>query len=224
MKNKSRSNNKNKKPWPTDAAMKQVYEKQLWGTNGTLYYSGQGSHDPYIVAPYIKAIRAFLDTFKNKMRICDLGCGDHNIGSYLTMYASSYTGVDIVPDLILHNNLKYGGDLVNFVHLDIAQDDLPQADIVILRQVLQHLSNSEILQIISKLYQYKYLVLTEHLPNGDFIPNLDIISGQGIRLKKNSGVVLTTTPFNLTYKKATELISTVLPTNKGKIKTTCYEF
>jgi len=65
---------------------------------------------------------------------------------------------------------------------------LPKADCVILRQVLQHLSNEEIKNILAKLYNYKYLILTEHLPLRDFIPNEDIISGQGIRIKHNSGV------------------------------------
>ena len=33
-----------KKPWPTKAAMEQVYQLNLWGANETKFYSGEGSH------------------------------------------------------------------------------------------------------------------------------------------------------------------------------------
>ena len=46
--------------------------------------------------------------------------------------------------------------------------------------------------------KYKYLVITEHLPeNQEFVPNIDMDSGPFIRLDKNSGVDLTKNPFNL---------------------------
>ena len=54
--------------------------------------------------------------------------------------------------------------------MNIVKDNLPSADCIILRQVLQHLSNAEVQQIITKLSAYKYIILTEHLPNGNFNP------------------------------------------------------
>jgi hypothetical protein len=223
MKKKITNNKRIKKPWPTQRAMNQVYKNQLWGTNGTTFYSGEGSHDPVIVQPYIQALNGFLRSFKQPLSICDLGCGDFNIGKQISVSASSYIGIDIVPDLVTYCHDNYANDHCSFLYSDIAKDELPSADVAILRQVLQHLSNEEILQIIPKLYSYKYLVLTEHLPLEAFIPNADIISGQGIRLKKKSGVVLTAAPFDLNYKSATELVSTELLENKGMIKTICYE-
>ena len=75
---------------------------------------------------------------------------------------------------------------------------------VIIRQVLQHLSNREIISIVKKLASYQFIILTEHIPEGEFTPNIDIISGQGTRLKKQSGVVLTEAPFNFESKSATQ--------------------
>ena len=100
---------------------------------------------------------------------------------------------------------------------------MPKADIIILRQVLQHLSNTEVLKVVEKLKSYGYVILTEHLPNGDFIPNKDIISGQGIRLKKQSGVNLLKSPFNLKILKAKELLRINLWSNKGEIVTNLYQ-
>jgi hypothetical protein len=50
---------------------------------------------------------------------------------------------------------------------------LPDGDIVFLRQVLQHLNNSQISRVVQKLYRYKFLVLTEHVPaNPAFTPTV----------------------------------------------------
>ena len=53
---------KNKRPWATKAAMEQVYEKQLWGTNDSGFYSGEGSHLPELTNPYIDVVRSFLNS------------------------------------------------------------------------------------------------------------------------------------------------------------------
>ena len=49
--------NKKKTPWPTKKAMKQVYEMKLWGTNGSSFYSGEGSYNIKIVEPYLKEVK-----------------------------------------------------------------------------------------------------------------------------------------------------------------------
>ena len=214
---------KNKKPWPTKAAMSQIYELNLWGGKAFDFYSGSGSHDAEIVNPYLEVIKTFFKTNNSALTVCDLGCGDFNIGNQLFQFTDTYIAVDIVENLIERNKKCYQADNLEFQCLDIAKDDLPLADCVILRQVLQHLSNHEIQAVVKKLAQYKYIILTEHLPLGDFIPNKDIISGQGIRLKQNSGVNVLKAPFNLEVKNRTLLGEHVLESGKGRIVTLLYE-
>ncbi|MEO9953517.1 class I SAM-dependent methyltransferase [Nonlabens sp.] len=212
-----------KTPWPTRMAMDQVYEKNLWGGNSSPFYSGDGSHDLHIVTPYINAVTSFLKSFEESITVCDLGCGDFNIGKQLLPYVKKYEAVDIVNDLIEYNKANFKQDNLEFHCLDIAVDPLPAANCVIVRQVLQHLSNHEVSSIVRKLQIYKYVILTEHLPDEDFIANKDIISGQGIRLKKKSGTILTDAPFNFKVKKETLLIRTTLEPGKGVIVTWLYE-
>ena len=213
----------NKKPWPTKAAMRQIYELGLWGSGSSEFYSGNGSHDPKLVSPYIKVVREFLETFEEPISICDLGCGDFNIGQQLIEFTEAYFAVDIVPELISHLKSKFNDSNLEFFCLDIAKDQLPKADCAILRQVLQHLSNDEIIEITEKLDQYQFVLLTEHIPNSDFVANNDIISGQGIRLKKQSGVDLLESPFNLKIKSKRTLLSIPLEANQGKIETVLYK-
>ena len=212
-----------KQPWPTKNAMEQVYEMHLWGGNQHRFYSGEGSHQVEIVKPYLTSVISFLTSFNTPIDICDLGCGDFNIGKNLFEYSKNYVAIDIVPKLIDFNKSLFKAENLAFQCLDIAIDELPMGDCAIVRQVLQHLSNNEIKLIIEKLYSYKYVILTEHLPNGKFNPNKDIISGQGNRLKQQSGVDLLVEPFSFKIKQAKELASVNLGKGQGKIVTILYE-
>lgn len=202
--------------------MAQVYTKKLWGSNTSLFYSGEGSHESHIIKPYLAAVKTFLNSFESPLVVCDLGCGDFNVGQELVQHAKKYVAVDIVDELITHNQSIFNAKNLEFQCLDIAIDDLPSGDCVILRQVLQHLSNAEIQRILPKLSNFKYVILTEHIPNGDFTPNLDIISGQGTRLKKRSGVQLTEAPFHFKSKTEQQMVAIALEDADSVIVTTLY--
>ncbi|MCM4166436.1 SAM-dependent methyltransferase [Arenibacter sp. H213] len=223
MEKKENGDKRIKKPWPTKEAMEQVYERKLWGDNKTDFYSGEGSHHPEIVTPYITTLTSFLTSFESPLVVCDLGCGDFNIGKQLVKYTKKYVAVDIVTDLIANNKERYQEENLEFLCSDIALDDLPTGDCALLRQVLQHVSNAEVQRILDKLTDYKYVILTEHLPTGDFVPNKEIISGQGTRLKKQSGINVLAPPFNFTVKEEKQLFSVVSNEGKGVIVTTLYK-
>jgi len=221
----SEHNNRTKKaktPWPTKDVMEQIYAMKLWGGSDFDFYSGTGSHHPEIADPYIEVVSSFLSSFENPLVVCDLGCGDFNVGKQLTEYAKKYIAADIVAELIERNKKKFTGDKIEFLCLDIAEDNLPSGDCAILRHVLQHLSNAEILRIVPKLTKFRYVIVTEHIPEGDFRANVDIISGQGIRLKKQSGVDLLAPPFNLKVKEQKKLLSVRANDFEGLILTTLY--
>ncbi len=68
----------------------------------------------------------------------------------------------------------------------------------------------------------KYVLLTEHIPDFDYVPNKDIISGQGIRLKKESGVNVLAPPFNLKPKEAKEFLVSGSDKGRGVLITVCF--
>jgi len=220
--NKKKYEHKRKKPWPTKDAMEQVYEMKLWGDNDSDFYSGAGSHHPDYVDPYIDALSSFLTSFETPLVVVDLGCGDFNVGKELVKHTKRYVAVDIVAELIKRNKETFKEDNLEFYCLDIASDDLPSGDCAILKQVLQHLSNDEVQSIINKLSDFKYVILTEHIPEGDFIPNKEIISGQGIRLKKQSGLDLSAPPFNFKLQEEKHLLTIPSKHSDGIIVTTLY--
>ncbi len=214
---------KTKQPWQTKAVMAQIYNMHLWGGTEFDFYSGDGSHNPEIINPYCDVLIAFLKSQKKPLIVCDLGCGDFNIGKHLVKHCQSYFAIDIVEKLIDRNKTLFKEKTLEFLCLDITKDKLPFGECVILRQVLQHLSNQEIQHILKQIQCYKYLVLTEHLPLGSFTPNKDIISGQGIRLKQNSGVDILKIPFNFKVIEAKTLSEHILENNKGRLVTRLYK-
>ena len=208
--------------WPTKDVMKQIYDQSLWGGKEFDFYSGIGSHDPMMVNIYVKTVTDFLKSHDHKMTICDIGCGDFNIGQHIFKYSKKYFAIDIVEELIERNKIKFKTKNLEFLCSDIANDVLPKADVIIIRQVLQHLSNNEIQQILNRLKTCKYIILTEHLPVGDFIPNTNKIASQGIRLKQQSGVDILSAPFNFQVKKEDVLNEIILKNGSGKIKTSLF--
>jgi len=186
----------------TQEIFSEIYRKGLWGNSEDpeqRYYSGSGSHDENLTSVYLGNIEMLLRSLPNKPDVVDLGCGDFSIGSKIRQYCNTYIACDIVPELIEYNKRKYGDLNVDFRTLNLITDPLPTGDIVFIRQVLQHLSNEQIGELVPKLpTNYKYLILTEHLPKSTgFAPNINKPTGPDIRVEYNSGIVLTKPPFNL---------------------------
>lgn len=175
----------------------EIYEKNVWGGASGEFYSGEGSTEKYS-QKYAEAIRNFIAEKRIK-KVVDLGCGDFRVASKFVSGNFHYTGCDVVPSLIEHNQKKFGSETVKFRCVNIIEDELPEGELCLIRQVLQHLSNAEIAKILENCKKYKYLIVTEHFPNPNknIIPNLDIPHGPEMRLHYDSAVFLDKPPFDL---------------------------
>jgi len=185
----------------TEDIFSEIYKKNFWGRKkNNVFYSGPGSHDFSIVDQYVFFLKEY---FSNKKinTIVDLGCGDYNIGKQIFSIGKKYIGCDIVEELINYNNKNYGSDNITFKNINIIIDNLPDGDVCIIRQVFQHLSNNQIATVLKKLYKYRYIVITEHLPLQEFEPNLDKLCGPYTRcdMEVKSGIVIEKSPFNFKY-------------------------
>jgi hypothetical protein len=202
-----------------------IYEEGVWGSvEGDKYHSGGGSHDPAVVLPYLVAVEKFLGSFPNKPNIVDLGCGDFAIGARVRPLCGKYIACDIVEPLIDYNKERFRDLGVDFRVLNVASDPCPVTEVIFIRQVLQHLSNGEILACLPNIIAAsKYMVVSEHVPKKDgFVANLPKPTGPGIRLTLGSGLVLTEAPFNLRPVEEIHLCDSAA--DDGIIRTTAYRF
>lgn len=188
----------------TQEAFERIYATQHWGASDDGFCSGRGSSDVY-TRRYVEVVRNFI-VQREVRQLVDLGCGDFRVGRQLLAPGLTYTGVDIVRPLVERNQLRFGAPNVSFAVRDMVREALPEGDLALLRQVLQHLSNEQILQVLANCRRYRYLIVTEHLPiEGAVIPNLDKPHGPDIRLPQRSGVFLELPPFNCKTEVLTEI-------------------
>jgi|HubBroStandDraft_4_1064222.scaffolds.fasta_scaffold35312_4 SAM-dependent methyltransferase len=173
----------------------EIYAQKQWDNEkDEKFNSGTGSSAAYM-SHYCELINSFIQKH-HVQTVVDLGCGDFRVGARISRPEMSYVGVDVVQDLVAHNEKTFGADHIRFQCVDIMSGALPDGDLCLIRQVLQHLSNREILLVLEMCVKYRYVIITEHLPNGRRTkPNLDKPHGPDIRLCWNSGVFLDQPPF-----------------------------
>lgn len=133
-----------------EKVFKEIYESGSWG-----FGSGPGS-DPSKCKKYIKFIEGYIQ--KNNVRsVADLGCGDGRLAKAINWQGASYKGLDVIKGQ------------------DIRTYELPKADLAILKDVLQHWSNLDILSFRKRLCMYTQVLITNTSPG--FCTNEDISTG-----------------------------------------------
>ena len=86
---------------------------------------------------------------------------------------ASYLGVDIASDVIATVRAKHEKANITFQVGDIT-DDLPAADLLISKDVLQHLSNANVQKLLALTPRFKYSLITNaYAPTNDDCENGD---------------------------------------------------
>ena len=200
----------------TQAVFEEIYADNRWGGVPGEFCSGSGS-DVAFTEKYAQLVRAFVHEHAIA-RIVDVGCGDFRVGRQIVSPSVRYTGVDVVKPLIEYNQRTYGGPGVSFVHCNAVTDALPDGELCLIRQVLQHLSNDQVQAIVHKaLKQYRYVLVTEHLPApGPWVrPNRDKPHGPDTRIADDSGLFLDQPPFSFPVEAVLLRMDVVQPLRRS---------
>lgn len=119
------------------SAFKEVYQDGRWG-----FGSGHGSL-PRTTKPYRLFLQEFLET--NRVRsVLDYGCGDWQFSRLIDWRGAVYYGVDVVPTVVDRNRGLYGRPGIEFLLSPKDPSHLPDADLLICKDVLQHLPNADV--------------------------------------------------------------------------------
>jgi SAM-dependent methyltransferase len=174
----------------------EIYRRNLWGGDDGRLYSGPGS-DPAVTGPYVEAVTRFIREHRIES-VVDVGCGDFRVGEQIAALGVRYHGIDVVPDVIEHHQARHARPGVSFSCRNAIDDELPEADLGLVRQVLQHLSNEQIQRVLNHCRGFRHLVVTEHVLPADRIrtPNMDIHHGNETREEIGSCVMLDRPPFD----------------------------
>ena len=154
--------------------MKHIFTK-IYAENGWGHGSGEGS-----LPQNTEAYRIFLQQFIRERHIktvVDYGCGDWQFSRLIDWRNVQYLGLDVVDSLIEHHNSTYRTNNITFKAIDGIPEELPDADLILIKDVLQHWSNETILSFIPKLVKYKYALITNCVNPKGMTDNQDTWDG-----------------------------------------------
>jgi SAM-dependent methyltransferase len=177
-----------------------IYSEGKWGGDSPDEGSGSGS-EVAVARSYIDYVNTFLRDHPEIARVVDIGCGDFRVARHFELTeGQKYLGTDIVAPLVTRHSEHHGSDRVSFMQLDATADPLPEGDLYLVRQVLQHLSNGEATRVIEKVQALGgYALITEHhpAPSRLTVRNLDKPTGPDVRVYDGSGLYLDHPPFDV---------------------------
>jgi len=108
--------------------------------------------------------------------LLDAACGDFQWMKSVDIKGVRYYGIDIVPAVVANNNRVYGSETRSFFRADITRDSLPQADLILCRDALVHLTLEDALAALHNFVRSnsRYLLATTYL---DCDGNIETITG-----------------------------------------------
>jgi len=159
---------------PLSDTFNRIYAEGKWGKD----VAGKGVSGSGSTVTITREYRAYVEDFirTHQVRsVVDAGCGDWGFSSAIDWGDASYLGVDIASDVIAATRNKHQKGNIRFEVGDITEE-LPAADLLISKDVLQHVSNELVHRFIRnnlRKGKYKWVILT----NDRGRDNPDIASG-----------------------------------------------
>lgn len=145
---------------PKSKKFEYIYKSKYWQNVEDGSLSGAGSNEVST-----EKIRSELKEFvlqNNISSIIDIPCGDWQWMSMFDLSEINYMGYDVVEELIISNTKKHKSENINFGVKNLINDSLPKADLVIVRDMLNHLDESDIFKCINNLQnsEIRYIGIT----------------------------------------------------------------
>jgi hypothetical protein len=167
----------------SDSIFSKIYREGVWG-NGSKDspFSGSGSN-PDIALPYVNFVQKIIDEYKIAT-VLDVGHGDWAMWRDYKFENTIYTGIDVAKGLSVENTKSFGNKNRKFFEKS-ALGLLPDADLLLCKDVLQHLSLRDIDIILEKLSKFQYVIICNDI-NGSitFLKKLRYHMQPKARLKK----------------------------------------
>lgn len=165
---------------PKDAFTK-IYENGVWGRDAEgKGISGDGSRIEY-AKTYLIYLQRFLRENSIKS-VVDIGCGDWQLNRNIDFGPANYSGFDVYEGIVQRNTRRFGNEKIRFYEKDAINEDIPKAELLILKDVFQHWPIKAIHQFIPKIKNYKYAIIVNDYNNvNPFDNNFDLEDFSGWR-------------------------------------------
>jgi hypothetical protein len=137
-----------------------IFESNLWGSEESRSGVGSALLETQTLRRQLPALLREIGA----RSLLDIPCGDFRWMSEVEL-GVPYVGADIVKELVRDNNDAYGSPDRRFVCLDLTRDALPEADVVLCRDCLVHLSYANIQRALANVKRSgaPFLLMTNFL-------------------------------------------------------------
>lgn len=124
----------------TDAIFRDIYRRNHWSDPQSRSGLGAGADQTAVLATALPDLLRRLGVEV----LLDLPCGDYGWMRRSELPVARYIGADLLPELIRPLEERFGDAEHSFVVLDLTRDSLPEADLLLCRDCLVHLSFANI--------------------------------------------------------------------------------
>lgn len=129
------------------ARFERIYSTNLWSDPESRSGVGSGLDSTRVLrAELPKALRQ-LDA----RVLLDVPCGDFTWMERVDLSGIEYIGGDIVPSIVEANRRLHASESRRFLDLDLTRDVLPDADVLLCRDCLVHLSYANIRAVLANV-------------------------------------------------------------------------
>jgi len=149
-------------PSDAEAVFSKIYDDAVWAANA----KGEGTSGPGSTAALNRPYMSYLENFlqeKNIQSVVDLGCGDWEFSQHINWGDVEYTGYDVVESIIESDKERFGKEGRTFIQADILNTEIPEADLLICKDVLIHFPNNRVNELLEKTSHIKYRLFTNCL-------------------------------------------------------------
>ena len=154
--------------------MRKRFEK-IYENNDWVHGSGEGSLIIH-TRRYIDFLQRFFREHQIRS-VVDLGCGDWQFSRHIDWNGIRYQGFDLVRSVIATNQSLYTSENISFHLHDGNHDNLPEADLLIVKDVLQHWSAQSIRAFLPTLSKFRMCLITNCINPLGLTENGDIADG-----------------------------------------------
>jgi hypothetical protein len=175
-----------------DAALRfgSIYRDQEWRAGGESL-SGPGS-DQAAAQPYVDFVGQVIQS-QAVRSVLDIGHGDWAMWPDEAFAGVDYLGVDVAKGLSEKVSASKSNERRRFEWMDASQADLPIADAVLCKDVLQHLPNVNVAALLEKFTQFRTIIVCHDVSASPTTPRLLWLRlRESFRLRSRIRSVLTT--------------------------------
>jgi SAM-dependent methyltransferase len=112
--------------------------------------------------------------------VVDAGCGDWEFSRAIDWSGIDYKGYDIVEAVVKSDQERFGKPNIQFFVGDVVEGDLPAADLLISKHVLQHLPTADVQRFLEQASKFKHVLFTNGVNPTSLTANnnVDIRAGE----------------------------------------------